>query len=524
MPQNPELHLSSLREKQREAGGKKRIEAQHKRGKLTARERILRLFDPGSFVELFAFVEHSEHQFGLDKQKVLGDGVITGFGKIDGRQVYCYAQDFTVLGGSMSETNARKIVQIMKLAQQNGVPIIGLNDSGGARIHEGVGRLGGYADIFYQNVQVSGVVPQLSLILGPCAGGAVYSPAITDFIFMVDGISHMFITGPDVVKTVTSEEVSFEELGGSKTHAIHSGVADRRFASEQAAFQGVRQWLSYMPSNNKELAPRSQNPDAATDPQIKETLARAQEKLATVVPADPQQSYDMVDVVTAVMDPETFWTVKPEFAPQLMTGFARLAGRVVGVVANNPNHMAGVLDINASIKGARFVRFCDAFQIPLITFVDVPGFLPGTDQEQGGIIRHGAKLLYAYCEATVPKLTVIIRKAYGGAYDVMSSKHIGSDLNLAWPCAEIAVMGAEGACNIIFKKQIAAAKDPVKERQKMVNEYVQTFANPYQAAKKGYIDAVIFPGETRKYLVQGLEATASKRLALPRRKHGNIPL
>ena len=516
--------LQSLREQQLKAGGEARVAAQHKKGKLTARERITRLFDSGSFVELYAFVEHSCQQFGLDKKKYLGDGVITGFGKIDGRVVYAYAQDFTVIGGSMSETNAKKIVSVMKLAVQNGAPIVSLSDSGGARIHEGVGSLGGYADIFYQNVQASGVVPQLSVIMGPCAGGAVYSPAITDFIFMVDDTSHMFITGPDVVKTVTSEEVTFEELGGSFTHASISGVADRRFPNELVALQGVKTWLSYMPSNNIDFSPKAENPDTSTDASVLEKLELAREKLAYLVPTDPHQPYDMLEVVSAVMDPDTLWSIKPEYAPQLSVGFARLAGWVVGFVANNPNHIAGVLDIQASIKGARFVRYCDAFQIPLITFVDVPGFLPGSDQEKGGIIRHGAKLLYAYCEATVPKLTVITRKAYGGAYDVMSSKHIGGDLNLAWPDAEIAVMGAEGACNIIFKKQIVSAKDPQIEKEKMVREYSQAFSNPYQAAKKGYIDGVVFPGETRKYFVSALEMLQAKRVNVPKRKHGNIPL
>ena len=482
------------------------------------------LFDPGTFVELRAFVEHECHDFGLQDKKILGDGVISGWGLINGRVVYAYAQDFTVFGGSLSETNAKKIVNIMKLAVQNGAPVIGLSDSGGARIHEGVGSLGGYADIFYQNVQTSGVVPQLSVILGPCAGGAVYSPAITDFIFMVEGTSHMFITGPDVIKTVTAEEITFDELGGATTHCQISGVADRKFPDEAQAFHAIRQWLSYMPSNNLEGPPRYPNPEDSDDPDVHHQLNVARESLATLVPADPQFSYDMTQVVEAVMDPHSFWPIKPDYAPHIITGWARLGGAVVGIVANNPDHIAGVLDIDASVKAARFVRYCDAFQIPLVTFVDVPGFLPGVHQEKGGIIRHGAKLLFAYAEATVPKLTVITRKAYGGAYDVMSSKHIGSDLNLAWPRAEIAVMGAEGACNIIFRKQLAEAQDKMAEKKKIVSAYAQRFSTPYQAAKKGFIDAVIFPEETRDYFLKALHTLQSKRERHPQRKHGNIPL
>ena len=520
----PEEHLQGLRERAQLGGGKDKQEAQHRRGKLTAQERIELLFDPGSFTELQAFVEHECQDFELHKKKILGDGVITGWGTIQGRVVYAYSQDFTVFGGSLSESNAKKIVNIMKLATQNGAPVIGLSDSGGARIHEGVGSLGGYADIFYQNVRTSGVVPQLSVILGPCAGGAVYSPAITDFIFMIEGTSHMFITGPDVIKTVTSEQVSFDELGGAETHCQISGVADLSFSSEQEAMEGIRTWLSYMPSNNLEGAPSHQNPEEVDDPEIQNQLQASRSSLAHMVPDDPHLSYDMSQVVEAVMDPGSFWPLKPHYAPQLITGFARLGGQVVGVVANNPDHIAGVLDIDASVKGARFVRFCDAFHIPLTTFVDVPGFLPGVDQEKGGIIRHGAKLLFAYAEATVPKLTVITRKAYGGAYDVMSSKHIGGDLNLAWPRAEIAVMGAEGACNIIFRKQLAEAQDPAKEKEKIVSSYAKRFSTPYQAAKKGFIDAVIFPEETRSYFLKGLHACQSKRANHPKRKHGNIPL
>lgn len=516
--------LHKLRVQHQQAGGEKRIASQHQRGKLTARERIERLFDPGSFVELFSLVEHECRDFGLEEQKFLGDGVISGFGLVAGRRVYAYSQDFTILGGSLSETNAKKIVRVLELAVQQGVPVIALSDSGGARIHEGVGSLGGYADIFYRNVQASGVVPQLAVVMGPCAGGAVYSPALNDFIFMVDDTSYMFITGPDVVKAVTAEEVSFEELGGAQTHATISGVADRRYSSDLAALSGVRTWLSYMPSHNQESPPRWDDPDASTDPMMMEQLAAARDQLATIIPPQSHQPYDMKAVVTAVMDPDTLWEVKPEFAPNLLTGFARLGGEVVGVVANNPQHLAGVLDIHASAKGARFVRFCDAFQIPLITLVDVPGFLPGKDQEKGGIIRHGAKLLYAYAEATVPKLTVITRKAYGGAYDVMSSKHLGGDLNLAWPGAEIAVMGAEAACNIIFKAQIKAADDPESHRQQMVEQYAHQFANPYQAARKGFIDEVVFPGETRQYFCRTLMMCRGKQVPRPRRKHGNIPL
>ena len=521
---SPEEHLRELRKRAKLGGGKDKQKAQHSKGKLTAWQRIELLFDAGSFVELQALVEHECWDFDLHKKRIPGDGVITGWGTIGGRVVYAYAQDFTVLGGSLSATNARKIVNIMKLAVQNGVPIIGLSDSGGARIHEGVGSLGGYADIFYQNVRASGVVPQLSVILGPCAGGAVYSPAITDFIFMVEGTSHMFITGPDVIKAVTSEQVTFDDLGGAQTHCQISGVADLSFVDEQEAFEGIRKWLSYMPSNNLDGAPRWESPEESEDPEVKRRLAAARERVGSIVPADPQLSYNMAEVVEAVVDPGSFWALKPDYAPHLITGFARLGGEVVGVVANNPDHIAGVLDIDASVKGARFVRFCDAFHIPLITFVDVPGFLPGIDQEKGGIIRHGAKLLFAYSEATVPKLTVITRKAYGGAYDVMSSKHIGGDLNLAWPRAEIAVMGAEGACNIIFRRQLAAAQDPVQEKKKIVDAYAQRFSTPYQAAQKGFIDAVIFPEETRSSFLRGLEVCRSKRRHGPQRKHGNIPL
>ena len=528
MPESPRDAAVARLTKQRAAallgGGADKQAAQHKRGKMTARERLNLLLDPGSFTELDQFAEHDCHDFGMDDKRVPGDGVVTGFGNIDGRLVYVYSQDFTVFGGSLSLTMARKICKIMDLAVKNGAPVIGINDSGGARIQEGVASLGGYADIFFRNVQASGVVPQISLIMGPCAGGAVYSPAITDFVFMVDHTSHMFITGPDVIKTVTGEEISFDDLGGSETHAQKSGVADKRYANEADMIQATKALLSYLPSNNLDAAPRRNDPEQNSDEALRTRLAAAEKKLATIVPDSPNQPYDMGEVVRSIVDPDSLYELKPEFAPQLITGFAHLGGRPVGIVANNPNHLAGVLDIDASVKGARFVRFCDAFNIPLITFVDVPGFLPGSDQELGGIIRHGAKLLYAYCEATVPKLTVITRKAYGGAYDVMSSKHIGADLNLAWPSAEIAVMGASGACNIIFKSEISAAKDPEKKRAEVTASYSDKFANPYIAAARGYIDAVILPQETRRYLLRGLAASESKRVPKPRRKHGNIPL
>lgn len=516
-----------LESKRREAslgGGEKRIAAQHKKGKMTARERIQYLLDDGSFTEFDAFVTHDCPNFGMDKQKVLGDGVITGNGTIDGRLVYVFSQDFTVLGGSLSAAYARKICKIMDMAVNAGAPVIGLNDSGGARIQEGVASLGGYADIFYRNVRASGVIPQLSVIMGPCAGGAVYSPAITDFIFMVDQTSHMFITGPDVIKTVSGEEVTFDELGGSEPHSSESGVCDLRFATEADALEAVKKWLTFIPSNNLEDAPSVDGAKFDEDSNLKAKIHENAHDLVKIVPENPNHPYDMIEVIHRIMDPDTFFEFKKEFAPNLTTGFARLGGYTVGVVANNPYYLAGVLDIDASIKGARFVRFCDAFNIPLITLVDVPGFLPGTDQEKGGIIRHGAKLLYAFCEATVPKLTLITRKAYGGAYDVMNSKHIGADLNLAWPDAEIAVMGASGACNIIFRKEIKESSNPEKTAQELVQEYGETIATPYVAASKGYLDAVIYPEESRRYLLRGLKASLSKRQAGPKRKHGNIPL
>ena len=520
----PYEQLRLYREEVLEGGGKERIANQHKNGKLTARERINQLLDPGSFVETDAFVVHDCNDFGMDQKKILGDGVVTGWGTVNDRVVYVFAQDFTVFGGSLSASFAKKICKISKLAIQNGKPLIGLNDSGGARIHEGVASLGGYADIFYQNVQASGVIPQLSLILGPCAGGAVYSPAMTDFTFMVDETSHMFITGPEVIKTVTGEEVSFEDLGGSQTHTSKSGVVDKRFPSEAEAIEAAKKWLSFLPSNNLDEAPHLPCPELEEDPEVMAKLQAQEEKITSIVPDNANLPYDIKEVIKCVVDPDSFWEMKENFAPNIAIGFARLGGRSVGVIGNNPNHMAGVLDIDASVKAARFVRFCDSFHMPLVTFVDVPGFLPGSDQETGGIIRHGAKLLYAYCEATVPKLTVITRKAYGGAYDVMSSKHIGADINLAWPNAEIAVMGASGACNIIFRREIASAEDPVEEQKKQTELYSEKFATPYVAASKGYIDAVIYPQETRSYLIKSLQTCLGKTVPTPKRKHGNIPL
>lgn len=506
--------LSEFRNLSSQGGGPKRIEAQHQRGKLTALERIHFLLDEGSFVELDGFATHDCIDFGMADKKFLGDGVITGHGTIQGRLVYVYSQDFTVFGGSLSAMMAKKICKVMELACQNGAPIIGLNDSGGARIQEGVASLGGYADIFYRNVKASGVVPQISLILGPCAGGAVYSPAMTDFIFMVEHTSHMFITGPDVIKTVTGEEVSFDELGGAKTHARTSGVIDKYFSSEIECLLAAKNLLSYLPSNNLAAPPKLDS----------EVVYTNSKDLQEIAPLNSNQPYDARELIKAIMDDNSFFEIKPDYAKNIVVGFARLNGQSVGVIANNPGHLAGVLDIDASVKGARFVRFCDAFHIPLITLVDVPGFLPGTDQEKGGIIRHGAKLLYAYCEATVPKLTLIVRKAYGGAYDVMSSKHVGADLNLAWPNAEIAVMGADGACNIIFREEISKSSSPSQKKQELTAQYSEKFANPYIAANRGFIDAVIYPQETRQALIQGLWANKSKRIPSIQRKHGNIPL
>jgi propionyl-CoA carboxylase beta chain len=516
----PSERLKKMRELSQLGGGAEKQEAHRKKGKMTARERLDALLDPGSFVELDAFMTHDCTDFGMDRKKVIGDGVITGFGKVLGRLVYVFSQDFTVFGGSLSATMSKKICKVMDLALKNGAPMIGINDSGGARIQEGVASLGGYADIFLRNVQASGVVPQISLVCGPCAGGAVYSPAITDFIFMVEDTSHMFITGPDVIKAVTGEEVTFDDLGGARTHTSQSGVVDGMYANERAMFESIRRMLSYLPQNNLDTSARA--PDlsgSALDESLQLTKT-----LGAIVPENPNQPYNMIDVIKGVMDPNSVFEIKASFAPQIFTGFARLNGRAVGVVGNNPMHLAGVLDIDSSVKGARFVRFCDAFNIPIVTFVDVPGFLPGTKQEHGGIIRHGAKLLYAYCEATVPKLTVITRKAYGGAYDVMNSKHIGADFNFAWPNAEIAVMGAAGACNIIFRSEIVASKEQEAKRRELTSSYSETFANPYIAAAKGYVDAVILPEETRESLIKGLEASENKVVSRPKRKHGNIPL
>jgi len=510
--------VSRLKELQHRAalgGGEERLQRQRDAGKLTARERVALLFDPDSFEELDAFVAHRCRDFGMEDQIVPGDGVVAGYGRVNGRLTYAFAQDFTVFGGSLSETNAAKIVKIMDLAMKMGAPVVGLNDSGGARIQEGVLSLGGYADIFLRNTLASGVVPQISAIMGPCAGGAVYSPAITDFTIMVKGTSYMFITGPDVIRTVTHEQVTKEELGGAMTHNEKSGVAHFAVDDDRAAILLIRELLSFMPNNNVDDPPRQTNDDPAD---------REDPALDTIVPAVPNQAYDMVDVIERVVDEGYFLQVQPHHAQNILIGFARLAGRPVGVVANQPSHLAGTLDIDASVKGARFVRFCDAFNIPLVTFEDVPGFLPGTVQEYGGIIRHGAKLLYAFAEATVPKLTVITRKAYGGAYCVMSSKHIRTDANFAWPSAEIAVMGAEGAVNILYKRELDAAADIAAARAAKIAEYREKFANPYVAAQRGFIDQVIEPRQTRRKLITALLALDTKRDRNPPKKHGNIPL
>ncbi len=507
--------LEEQRNLARLGGGQKRIDAQHAKGKLTARERIELLVDENSFEEFDMFVTHRSHDFGLDKQKVLGDGVVTGCGKINGRIVYIFSQDFTVFGGSLSEAHAEKICKIMKMAMKVGAPVIGLNDSGGARIQEGVVSLGGYADIFLLNTLASGVVPQLSLILGPCAGGAVYSPAITDFIFMTKGTSYMFVTGPNVVKTVTHEQVTSEELGGAMVHAEKSGVAHFACENEADAISRLRKLMMYIPQNNCEDPPWRDTDDPPD---------REDESLNRIVPDNPNVPYDIKDVIRAVVDEGAFLEVHEDFAQNIVVGFAHLGGRSIGIVANQPAVLAGVLDINSSTKGARFIRFCDAFNIPILTFEDVPGFLPGMDQEHGGIIKNGAKLLYAYCEATVPKVTVITRKAYGGAYDVMNSKHVRGDMNYAWPSAEIAVMGSKGAAEIIFKKDISEAEDPETELQKKSDEYREKFANPYQAAARGYIDDVIEPKTTRPRLIRAFEMLETKKDSNPPKKHGNIPL
>jgi propionyl-CoA carboxylase beta chain len=507
--------LHSMREHALQGGGAKRIEEQHKKGKLTARERIDLLLDEGSFEEIGMFVQHRSTDFGMEKQKFLGDGVVTGRGTIGGRSVVVFSQDFTVFGGSLSEAHAEKICRIMDLAMKLGVPVIGLNDSGGARIQEGVVSLGGYADIFLRNTLASGVVPQISAVLGPCAGGAVYSPAITDFVFMVKKSSYMFVTGPNVVKTVTHEDVTFEELGGAMTHATKSGVAHFAHENEIECLQAIRKLLSYLPLNNLDDPPRLSSPDDA-DP--------SDTQLDSVVPENPNKPYDMKDVIHAIVDNNDFFEVQELYAPNLLVGFARMGGYPVGVIANQPSVLAGVLDIDASLKGARFVRFCDAFNIPLLVLEDVPGFLPGTDQEWRGIIKHGAKLLYAFCEATVPKITVITRKAYGGAYDVMNSKHIRGDVNLAWPSAEIAVMGPKGAVEIIFRKEIEQASDKERATEQKVNEYREKLANPYIAAERGYVDEVIQPKETRPKVISALRFLENKVDSNPKKKHGNIPL
>lgn len=509
--------LERRREAAAHAGSKGAIQKQHDRGKMTARERILSLLDEDSFVELDELARHRSHQFGLQKKRPFGDGVVTGYGTIDGRPVCVFAQDFTVFGGSLGEVFGEKIVKVMDLAMKTGVPVIGINDSGGARIQEGVVSLGLYGEIFLRNVHASGVIPQISLIMGPCAGGAVYSPAVTDFIVMVDQTSHMFITGPDVIKTVTGEDVAFEELGGARTHNSKSGVAHYMGTDEQDALEYVKGLLSFLPSNNMEMPPAF---DVETDLEVNESDL----ELDTLIPDSPNQPYDMHTVIEHVLDDEDFLEVQPLFAPNLITGFGRVDGHPVGVVANQPMQFAGTLDIDASEKAARFVRTCDAFNVPVLTFVDVPGFLPGTDQEWNGIIRRGAKLIYAYCEATVPKVTVITRKAYGGAYDVMGSKHLGGDLSLAWPTAQIAVMGAQGAVNILYRKELAQADDPEAERARLIAEYDETLANPYLAAERGYVDRVIMPSETRKQVVLALRALRNKRQTLPPKKHGNIPL
>ncbi len=507
--------LEELREKALHAGSEQAVERQRSQGKLLARERVEKLLDPGSFVELDRYVRHRTAEFGMLERRPYGDAVVTGYGAIFGRKVFVFSQDFTVFGGSLSEVFAEKICKVMDLAMKYGCPLVGINDSGGARIQEGVVSLAGYAEIFWRNVQCSGVIPQISLVMGPCAGGAVYSPVMTDFVFMVEGSSYMFITGPDVVKTVTGEEVSFEELGGAATHASKSGVAHFAAADEEACLEDARYLLSFLPQNNVDPPPYSE----PSDP-----VGREDADLDTLVPDDPAKPYDMKDLIGRIVDDGDFLEVHERFAENLVCGFARLGGHSIGVVGNQPRALAGVLDIDSSVKGARFVRTCDAFNIPLVTFVDVPGFLPGTAQEWGGIIRHGAKLLYAYSEATVPKLAVITRKAYGGAYDVMSSKHIRADFNFAWPTAEVAVMGPEGAVNIIFRKELEEADDQDAKRAELIADYKERFANPYTAAERGYVDDVIEPRRTRPVLVDALETALTKRERRPPRKHGNIPL
>lgn len=509
--------LENLKRFQEEAylgGGKNRIDKQHEKGKLTARERIHFLLDKGSFEEIGLLVTHRSYDFGMEKQRIPGDGVITGYGTVDGRLVFVYAQDFTVFGGSLSETHAEKICKLMDMAMKNGAPLIGLNDSGGARIQEGVKSLGGYADIFYRNVQASGLIPQISAIMGPCAGGAVYSPAITDFTIMVEHSSYMFVTGPNVVKTVTNEEVSAEELGGASTHATKSGVTHMRAHNDVNCLLKIKQLLSYIPQNCEERVPK----------QPFKLGTESRENLGTIVPENPNHPYDMKEVVTGIVDKDTFFEIHQDYADNIIVGFSRLGGRSIGIIGNQPMSLAGVLDVEASKKAARFVRFCDAFNIPLLVLVDVPGFLPGTDQEWNGIILHGAKLLYAFSEATVPRITLITRKAYGGAYDVMNSKHIGADLNFAWPTAEIAVMGPKGASEIIFRKEIASAEDPAAMLAAKEEEYKEKFSNPYKAARRGFVDEVIDPAESRRKLIRGFAMLENKVDKLPKKKHGNIPL
>ena len=508
-----ELH--KLRQQVLLGGGKERIEKQHEAGKLTARERLDILLDEGSFREMDAFVTHRATDFGMEDKKILGDGVVTGYGTIEGRLVYVFSQEFTVFGGSLSEAHAEKICKVLDMAMKVGAPVIGLNDSGGARIQEGVVSLGGYADIFLRNTLASGVIPQISAVMGPCAGGAVYSPALTDFVFMVEGTSYMFVTGPEVVKTVTHEQVTHEALGGAEVHATKSGVAQFKYPNDQSCLLGIRKLLSYIPPNNLEDPPRIEPKD---DP------GRMEERLNDIIPDSPNTPYDMKEVIAHIVDDGEFFEVHKDFAQNILVGFARLNGRSIGIIAQQPAVLAGVLDIDSSQKGARFIRFCDAFNIPLLTLEDVPGFLPGTSQEHGGIIKEGAKLLFAYCEATVPKLTVITRKAYGGAYDVLSSKHVRGDVNLAWPTAEIAVMGPDGAVNIIFRQKITEAEDKEAVREKLVEDYRIKFANPYIAAARGYVDEVIEPKETRPRLIQALEMLQTKREKVPPKKHGNIPL
>ena len=511
---DPREKLAQKRVDALQGGGPKRVEAQHAKGKLTARERIDLLLDEGSFQEIGNMVVHRSHDFGMDQQRLLGDGVVTGYGKIHGRLVYVFSQDFTVFGGSLSETHAEKICKIMDLALENGAPVIGLNDSGGARIQEGVVSLGGYADIFYRNTRSSGVVPQISAILGPCAGGAVYSPALTDFIFMVEKTSYMFVTGPNVVKTVTNEDVSAEDLGGASVHGAKSGVAHFTVANEVMCLTQIRDLIQYIPQNCEEKAPFK----------LYQSQSEIREKLKTIIPENPNQPYDINEVIEEIVDADSFMEVHKDFAENIVVGFGRLAGRSIGIIANQPSYLAGVLDVRSSQKGARFVRFCDAFNIPLLVLEDVPGFLPGTDQEWNAIITNGAKLLYAFSEATVPRITVITRKAYGGAYDVMNSKHIGADMNFAWPTAEIAVMGAKGAAEIIFKKEIDSAENRDTAWKEKEKEYSDIFANPYRAAERGFVDEVIYPEETREKLIRAFEMLQNKVANNPRKKHGNMPL